>query len=65
MSIVLCDEDEPTLGEVKLEISNIVGLSEIKSQLEDIVDKITDAERDSVDGFVGNNGTGGVTCYTP
>ncbi|KAL1538353.1 stage V sporulation protein K-like [Salvia divinorum] len=73
MSVINCEtfyEDEPTLDEVKREISSIVGLSEIKRQLESIVDKIVDAERDAADGirvippkpfhmvFVGRNGTG-------
>ncbi|KAI3455432.1 hypothetical protein Pfo_012095 [Paulownia fortunei] len=73
MSIFLCDsfyEDIPTLDEVKHEISSIVGLPEIKNQLEAIVEKIIDAEKDATDGFtvvppkpfhmvfIGNNGTG-------
>ncbi|KAG8379956.1 hypothetical protein BUALT_Bualt07G0143500 [Buddleja alternifolia] len=73
MSIFLCDsyyEDVPTLDEVKHEISDIVGLREVKNQLETILEKIIDAEKDASDGFrvvppkpfhmvfVGNNGTG-------
>lgn len=58
------------LGDVKDEISNIVGLSEIKSQLSDIVKKIFNAEKRATLGysvippkpfhivFIGNSGTG-------
>ncbi|XP_042049546.1 stage V sporulation protein K-like [Salvia splendens] len=73
MSVSNCEtfyEDVPTLGEVKREISSIVGLREIKKQLESILQKIIDAEKDAADGFrvvppkpfhmvfVGRNGTG-------
>ncbi|KAL8503036.1 hypothetical protein ACS0TY_021961 [Phlomoides rotata] len=73
MSVFLCEtfyEDIPTLDEVRHEISSIVGLPEIKKQLEAIVDKIIDAEKHAADGlrvvppkpfhmvFVGSNGTG-------
>lgn len=63
-------EDTPTLEEVKDEISNIVGLSEIKLQLSDIVKNIYDAEKRTTLGyrvippkpfhtvFIGNSGTG-------
>ncbi|XP_047959801.1 stage V sporulation protein K-like [Salvia hispanica] len=73
MSVSNCEtfyEDVPTLGEVKREISSIVGLREIKKQLESILQKIIDAEKNAADGFrvvppkpfhmvfVGRNGTG-------
>ena len=55
---------------MKREISSIVGLREIKKQLESILQKIIDAEKNAADGFrvvppkpfhmvfVGRNGTG-------
>ncbi|KAL3840890.1 hypothetical protein ACJIZ3_025481 [Penstemon smallii] len=73
MSLVFCEsyyEVDPTLEEVKQEICNLVGLPEIKTQLETIVEKITDASEYESGGFtvippkpfhmvfVGNNGTG-------
>ncbi|KZV50605.1 caseinolytic peptidase B protein [Dorcoceras hygrometricum] len=74
MSIFMCTsyyEVIPTLDDVRLEISNLVGLPEIKDQLETIVEIIVDAEKHESCGFtvippkpfhmvfVGNNGTGG------
>lgn len=58
------------LDDVRLEISNLVGLPEIRVQLETIVEIILDAEKHESCGFtvippkpfhmvfVGNNGTG-------
>lgn len=58
------------MDEVKREISSLVGLKEIKEQLQSILAKIIDAEKDAADGlrvippkpfhmvFVGSNGTG-------
>ncbi|CAI9766100.1 unnamed protein product [Fraxinus pennsylvanica] len=63
-------EDIPTLDDVKREITSIVGLREIKVQLEKIVEKIIAAEHDASDSFrvvppklfhmvfIGNTGTG-------
>lgn len=63
-------EDIPTLDDVKREITSIVGLSEIKVQLEKIVEKIISAEHDASYSFrvvppkpfhmvfIGNSGTG-------
>ncbi|XP_051135094.1 uncharacterized protein LOC127254186 [Andrographis paniculata] len=62
--------DEPTLDEIKHEISSIVGLSDVKKQLESVVDKIIKAKKDASEGlrvvppkpfhlvFIGNSGTG-------
>lgn len=73
MSIFTCTsfyEVIPTLDDVRLEISNLVGLPEIRVQLETIVEIILDAEKHESCGFtvippkpfhmvfVGNNGTG-------
>ncbi|XP_073309672.1 uncharacterized protein [Primulina huaijiensis] len=73
MSIFMCTsfyEVIPTLDDVRLEISNLVGLPEIRAQLETIVEIILDAEKHESCGFtvippkpfhmvfVGNNGTG-------